>query len=134
MRVVRSVREREPRTSRRCRNRVRLFQIKEWRTALEISPEPEGLLLTSAEPGAGLSALEDSMPASWAFLFWLLDALVEDFISPEAPHREETQISVRSCPFGRGSTSKIDQLSKKIISREARKGERAIQGSLNHRR
>ena len=31
--------------------------------------------------------MEDSMPASWAFLFWLLDALVEDFISPEAPHR-----------------------------------------------
>jgi len=56
--------------------------------------------------------LEDSMPASWAFLFWLLDALVEDFISPEAPHREETQISERSCPFGQGSTSKIDQLSK----------------------
>ena len=45
--------------------------------------------------------MEDSMPASWAFLFWLLDALVEDFISPEAPHREETQISERSCPFGR---------------------------------
>jgi hypothetical protein len=108
VRVVRSVREREPRTSRRCRNRVRLFQIKEaeWTALDEISPEPEGLLLTSAEPGAGLSALEDSMPASWAFLFWLLDALVEDFISPEAPHREETQISVRSCPFGRGSESK----------------------------
>ena len=89
MRVVRSVRERESRTSLRCRNRVRLFQIKEaeWTALDEISPEPEGLLLTSAEPGAGLSALEDSMPASWAFLFWLLDALVEDFISPEAPHR-----------------------------------------------
>ena len=134
MRVVRSVREREPRTSRRCRNRVRLFQIKEaeWTALDEISPEPEGLLLTSAEPGAGLSALEDSMPASWAFLFWLLDALVEDFISPEAPHREETQISVRSCPFGRGSESKWTSFEKNNLAGSAQR--EAIQGSLNHRK
>jgi hypothetical protein len=44
------------------------------------------LELTSAEPGAGLSVFEGSMPASWAFLFWFLDALVEDFILPGARH------------------------------------------------
>jgi len=77
--------------------------------------------------------LEDSMPASWAFLFWLLDALVEDFISPEAPHREETQISERSCPFGQGSTSKIDQLSKNNKSRGKREAKASEQsGFVNH--
>lgn len=115
MRVVRSVREREPRTSRRCRNRVRLFQIKEaeWTALDEISPEPEGLLLTSAEPGAGLSALEDSMPASWAFLFWLLDALVEDFISPEAPHRRRPR-SLSGLVRLAGAPSKMDPAFEKI--------------------
>ena len=91
---------------------MRLFQIKEaeWTALDEISPEPEGLLLTSAEPGAGLSALEDSMPASWAFLFWLLDALVEDFISPEAPHREDLCAVLSVWP---GLRVKMDQFRKK---------------------
>lgn len=56
--------------------------------------------------------MEDSMPASWAFLFWLLDALVEDFISPEAPHRRRPR-SLSGLVRLAGLRVKMDQLSKK---------------------
>lgn len=55
MRVVRSVRERESRTSLRCRNRVRLFQIKEaeWTALGEISPERRGFFSPPPSPARG---------------------------------------------------------------------------------
>ena len=90
----------------------------------------EGLLLTSAEPGAGLSALEDSMPASWAFLFWLLDALVEDFISPEAPHRRRPR-SLSGLVRLAGAPSQNGPAFEKInLAGSAQRQQ--IQGSLNH--
>lgn len=79
MDCVRSVQGRTPRGRGVVATRSRLFQINRLGcTAL--------WNLTSAEPGAGLSVFEGSMPASWAFLFWFLDALVEDFILPGARH------------------------------------------------
>ena len=46
------------------------------------------------------------MPASWAFSSGSSTPSSRISSPPEAPHREETQISERSCPFGQGSTSK----------------------------
>ena len=70
------------------------------------------------------------MPASWAFLFWLLDALVEDFISPEAPHRRRPR-SLSGLVRLAGAPSKMDPAFEKInLAGSAQRQQ--IQGSLNH--
>lgn len=99
MRVVRSVRERESRTSLRCRNRVRLFQNKRVDGTRDFS-------------GAGGASSHLRRARRGAVRLGGFDARILGLplLAPRRPRRgfhlpggtapQETQISERSCPFG----------------------------------